>query len=123
MPMPMWVTQINKRFFNKLELKKGERPVMLHLGRSSGREYRTPIDVDRVGDGFIAAVMYSSRSDWVRNVLAAGGAELTVGEERFDLVNPRIISREEALAQLPETFKAPPKFLNVDEYFQADIAR
>ncbi len=44
MPMPLWFGQINKRVFNKMELKKGTRPVLTHVGRSSGTTYQTPLE-------------------------------------------------------------------------------
>ena len=30
--MPKWVAKVNKRTFNKLELKRGKRPVLTHAG-------------------------------------------------------------------------------------------
>lgn len=123
MPMPMWVAQVNKRLFNKLELKRGKRPVLTHVGRSSGKTYRVPLDAHRVDNGFIFILMYGSGSDWVRNVLAAGTASLRIGGEEFDLVSPTVVTRDVAWPQLPETTKAPPGFLNVTEFLQMDIAR
>ena len=87
MPMPLWVGQINKRTFNKLELKRGRRPVITHVGRASGNTYRTPLDAHPVDGGFVFILMYGSGSDWVRNVVAAGTAHLGAGEE-YDLESP-----------------------------------
>ena len=50
--------------------------VLTHVGRKSGKVYRTPINVFRIPNGFIIALTYSSQSEWVKNVLAAGGCEL-----------------------------------------------
>ncbi len=121
MPVPMWVAQINKRIFNKLELKRGARPVLSHVGRSSGKAYRTPLDAHRVDGGFIFIVMYGSDSDWVKNVQAAGTASLQVGGEQFDLVKPRLVGKDAAWEQMPATAKPPPNFLKVTEYLQMDI--
>lgn len=122
MPMPMWVAEINKRFFNKIELRKGERPVLHHVGRSSGTAYHTPLEVHRVDGGFVVALMYGPKSDWVRNLLAGGSAELEIDGEHHKLTNPRIIAKEEALQLLPAAVKPPPDFLNVNQYFQIDQA-
>ncbi len=121
MPVPMWVAQVNKRLFNKLELKRGKRPVLTHVGRSSGKTYQVPLDAHRVDGGFIFILMYGSSSDWVQNVLAAGTASLEVGGEEFDLASPRLVTKDVAWAQLPGTTKAPPKRLNVTEFLQMDI--
>ena len=121
MPMPLWVGQVNKRVFNKLELRRGKRPVLTHVGRSSGATYRTPLDAHAVDGGFIFILMYGSRSDWVRNVLAAGTAHLRAGDKDHELVNPRIVDKQEAFRQLPPETKAPPERLNVDEYLWMDV--
>lgn len=122
MPMPMWVAEINKRVFNKMELKRGQRPVLTHIGRSSGTTYRTPLDAHRVEDGFVFILVYGSESDWVQNVLASGNASLEVEGETFELTSPRLISADEAWTQMPSTATRPPGFLNVTEYLRMDIA-
>ena len=76
------------RTFNKYVLN----PAMLHLagrkhwyaavirhsGRRSGKNYATPVVADRVTDGFILPLPYGTGVDWLRNVLAAGRATITV---------------------------------------------
>ena len=122
MPMPRWVAQINKRFFNKVEIKRGTRPVITHVGRSSGQTYHTPLDAHRVDDGFIFIPLYGSDSDWVKNVLAAESAGLTAGGDEYALTNPRLITADVAKQQLPETVKPPPGLLKVSEYLHMDIS-
>jgi deazaflavin-dependent oxidoreductase (nitroreductase family) len=60
--------------------------VLVHLGRKSGKRYRTPIEVlhhDRERDEFIVSPMFGRRSDWYRNVIAGGLLEVHIrGEER-----------------------------------------
>ena len=46
--------------------------IVVHTGRESGREYRTPVNVFRYQGAFVVALTYGSGADWVRNVLAAG---------------------------------------------------
>ena len=123
MPVPMWVAKVNKRVFNPREIRRGVRPVLTHAGRSSGTAYRTPLDAHPVDGGFIFIVMYGSGSDWVQNVLASGAATLKIGGDEFELVSPRLISKENAWQLLPTTTKAPPSFLRVTEYLQMDVRR
>ena len=52
--------------------------VVVHRGRRSGRRYRTPVNVFATADGYRFALTYGPDTDWVRNVLAAGGL-VTVG--------------------------------------------
>lgn len=122
MPVPMWIAQVNKRVFNKREIKRGKRPVLTHVGRSSGATYHTPLDAHPVDNGYIFIVMYGSESDWVQNILAAGTASLAIGDEKFELVSPKIVSKDAAWQLLESTTKAPPGFLKVTEYLQMDLA-
>lgn len=123
MPVPMWIARVNKRVFNPLELRRGVRPVLTHVGRSSGKTYRTPVDAHAVDGGYIFIVMYGSDSDWVQNVLAAGAATLEIDGDEFELVSPRLVSKQDAWQQLSATTKAPPEFLRVTEYLQMDARR
>jgi deazaflavin-dependent oxidoreductase (nitroreductase family) len=121
--MPRWWTHINKRVFNPLELRRGERPVLTHVGRSSGAVYRTPLDAHPVDGGYVFVLVYSSRSDWVRNTLAAGRARLTVDGRDLELTAPRLITEEEAWRAIGEGVKRPPGFLHIDEYLRMDAER
>ncbi len=123
MPVPRWVAQVNKRVFNPLELRRGVRPVLTHVGRSSGKTYRTPLDAHPVDGGYIFIVMYGSDSDWVQNVLAAGAVTLEIDGDEFELVSPRLVSKEVAWQLLSATTKAPPEYLRVTEYLRMDVRR
>ena len=120
MPMPLWFGHVNKRVFNKRELKKGVWPVITHIGRRSGTTYRTPLEATPVDGGYIFVLMYGSRSDWVQNVLAAGSASLRIGGQEIELTSPRLVNEHAAWQLLPPTKKRPPRFLKVDEYLQMD---
>ena len=116
MPMPLWWGKVNTRVFNPRELRNGNRQVIHHVGRSSRRSYRTPLEAQSVDDGFIFTLVYGSRSDWVRNVMAAGTAKLEVDGDIVDLLEPQLIGPEEAFAQLPADTKRPPGFLKISEF-------
>jgi hypothetical protein len=60
--------------------------------------------------------VYGSRSDWVRNVLAAGTATLEIDGGKVDLVDPVVITADEAFERLPAGAKRPPKLLKIDEF-------
>lgn len=120
--MPTWWGHINKRLFNPRAIREGERPVITHVGRSSGNVYQTPLDAYPVTGGYVFALVYSSRADWVQNVLAAGSASLRLDGEEFALIAPRLITKEAALLVLPPTAKLPPRVLRIGEYLQMDIA-
>jgi deazaflavin-dependent oxidoreductase (nitroreductase family) len=89
--MPLWWGQINKRLFNPKALQNGKWKIINHVGRSSGRAYRTPLDAYEVDGTYVFILVYGPKSDWVRNVVASGQASLEVDDEIVELVSPRIV--------------------------------
>ena len=65
--------------------------VIVHKGRKSGREYRTPVLAWRSGGRLEVGLYYGERAEWVRNVLAAGGAGVVRGGRTWRLGNPRVV--------------------------------
>lgn len=121
-PMPRWWGQVNKRVFNPRELARGERPVLTHVGRTSGKTFRTPLDAHPVEGGYVFILVYGAESDWVRNVLAAGHAGLRINGREIELCRPRLIGEGEAWRVLPPTVKRPPRWLRITEYLRMDLA-
>jgi deazaflavin-dependent oxidoreductase (nitroreductase family) len=66
--------------------------VIRHTGRRCGKCYATPVIADRVADGFVVPLPYGTGVDWLRNVLAAGEATVTVGGRTYDVIDPEIIN-------------------------------
>ena len=122
MPLPRWLAKINKRVFNPGQVKKGKRPVVAHVGRSSGVTYRTPMDAHATNGGFVLVVRYGPESDWVRNILAAGAATLRVGGQDHPLTAPRLVTREEAARELPADYEPGKDFFRAEHYLLMDNA-
>jgi deazaflavin-dependent oxidoreductase (nitroreductase family) len=80
------------RFFNPISRRvAGWLPglgILSYRGRTSGKPYRTPINVFRRGAHFIFALTYGSEANWVKNVLAAGECDLTTRGRTWHLVEP-----------------------------------
>ncbi|MDZ8172959.1 nitroreductase/quinone reductase family protein [Microbacterium xanthum] len=68
--------------------------VIRHRGRTSGKEYETPIATHREGDEFFVTLPYGRGTQWLQNVLAADGATLVVGGEEIAVFDPRIVPIE-----------------------------
>ena len=98
MPLPRSIARANRRVTNRLlGGLAGRLPwfgVVVHTGRRSRRQYRTPVNVFRRGDYSIIALTYGVNSDWVRNVLAAGGCTLETQGRTLRLSRPRLIHDE-----------------------------
>lgn len=107
MSLPRWLAHVNKRVFNPFAIKRGARPVLIHVGRSTGRTYLTPLEAYPVDDGYLFLPMYGPRTDWVKNVLAAGGARLRIDGGEVELVSPRMVRKDVAWQLLPATTFTP----------------
>ena len=116
MPMPLWWGQVNKYLFNPRELRKGERPVLEHIGRSSGTKFQTPLDAHKVDGGYVFILVYGPESDWVQNILSSGSALLKKDGEQVDLTFPRLMKGTEAWPLLGADADRPPGFLKVDDF-------
>src|ERR1700690_1072412 len=90
-----WLAKINIAFTNRITgLFAGWLSgfgILTHVGRKSGKVYRTPVNVFRASNGFIVALTYSSESEWVKNVLAAGGCELQTRGKKYELSAPKVV--------------------------------
>ena len=75
--------------------------ILTHRGRTSGRTYRTPINVFRRGDAYIFLLTYGSDVQWVKNVLASGSCSIETRGRVIKLVEPELITD-------PELRLAPP---------------
>jgi deazaflavin-dependent oxidoreductase (nitroreductase family) len=89
-----WLAKINIAFNNRITgLFAGWLPgfgIPTHVGRKSGKVYRTPVNVFPAPNGFIIALTYSNQSEWVKNVLAAGGCELKTRGRKYQLATPKV---------------------------------
>lgn len=73
-----------------------------HVGRASGRRYRNPVLPHVAGDVVLIPLSFGADVNWVRNVVAAGSADLRFRSEGLRLVEPDIVALEDVLHLLPD---------------------
>lgn len=99
MPIPRTIARLNKAGLNRLTVHVAPWlpgfGVVVHRGRKSGRTYRTPVNIFAAPGGYVIALTYGTESDWVRNVVAAGGCELRTRGRTTTATSPRLY-RDEA---------------------------
>lgn len=69
-----------------------------HRGRKSGRAYSVPVMVQVTADAFVAPVLFGPRTNWLRNVQAAGGCVIRWRGVDHRVVEPELIGPAEARA-------------------------
>lgn len=89
-----------------------------HVGRKSGRRFRTPLLVFKTQNGFAILIGYGLESDWLKNVLAGGPTVLHKWGKAITLANPRIVSKAEAA---PLITPAPRLFYRLFPYNEAAL--
>jgi deazaflavin-dependent oxidoreductase (nitroreductase family) len=70
--------------------------IIVHTGRKSGKTYRTPVVTAKRRDQLAVALPYGDDTDWVKNLLAAGGGEVIRGGRRRPITEPSVLERGDA---------------------------
>lgn len=120
MAVPRFMARINRRFFNPGQVRRGERPVLVHEGRTSGRTYETPLDAHPIDGGFVFFALYGPETDWVRNILQAGRATVRIDGEETPLIHPRLAEKDEVAPLLEAGTALPPAFLGTPIFLRMD---
>jgi len=119
-PLPSSLARLNRLFTNRIlgPLAKAMPMfgVVHHVGRRSGREYRTPVNAFTYLDGYVVALVYGRYSDWAKNVLAAGSCKLETRGRIMDLTDPQFLPTAEGLQAVPALMHLALNGLNVNDF-------
>src|SRR5690625_4999571 len=104
MQLPQRLARFNRHVTNPIQrMWAGWAPsfgILEHVGRRSGKPYRTPLTVFSTLDdgrpGVAILLTYGPDRDWLKNITAAGGAKMRRHGKTFALTDPRVVSRDEA---------------------------
>ena len=92
--------------------------VVKHRGRTSGTEYETVVNAFRKGN-VLAVALAHGKTNWVKNVLAAGEADVHLFRKNVHIVNPRVLPAGTDDPSLPTNIRRGLKKIGA---FVADIA-
>src|SRR5262245_48973745 len=124
-PLGRRIAHVNRRFTNHLTRPFAARlpgfGIVIHTGRRSGREYRTPVNVFSELGGYVVALTYGKESDWVRNVLAAGSCDLVTSGRRVHLGDPELF-HDEARSPVPRPVRPMLRLLGVSDFLRLSTA-
>ena len=118
----------NKHILNPLMLRLAGRKgfyaaALHHMGRKSGNQYATPVRADPTPDGFVIPLPYGTNVDWLKNVMAAGSAELVAGGTVLSVDRPELITAVAAGRHLPVWVKRQLDRQGVSEYLRLYVAK
>lgn len=96
--------RLQRAIINPRQMRSAGTPgayasVIRHRGRITGRPYETPVGAVAVDDGFVIALPYGSRPNWLQNVLASRSATIVSEGRTYRVDQPEIIPMQDVEAQ------------------------
>ena len=70
--------------------------LLIHRGRSSGREYRTPLVIRPVEGGFVIPLPFGDRTQWAKNLVTSGGGTIVWNGRTYEVETPEVIDQATA---------------------------
>ncbi|MGB5794520.1 MAG: nitroreductase family deazaflavin-dependent oxidoreductase [Mycolicibacter algericus] len=104
MQLPQRLARFNRHVTNPIQrMWAGWAPsfgILEHVGRRSGKPYRTPLSVFSTLDdgrpGVAILLTYGPDRDWLKNIIAAGGGRMRRHGKTFAVSNPQVVTKAEA---------------------------
>jgi len=108
MQLPQGLARFNRHVTNPVQrLWAGWLPpfaIVEHVGRRSGKEYRTPVNVFSTTvdgkPGVAILLTYGPDRDWLKNLTAAGGGRMRRNGRSFGIADPQVVTKAEAAPQV-----------------------
>jgi deazaflavin-dependent oxidoreductase (nitroreductase family) len=122
MVFPPWLERMQIKFVNPIT-----RPIARYLptfavikdrGRKSGTPYETVVNASRKGT-LLVVMLSHGKTNWVKNVLAAGEADVHLFRNDVHIINPRVLAAGTDDEELPWMARRAASRVGV---FVADIA-
>lgn len=90
------IRRLNRRLMNRRAMQTAGEPgayasVIRHVGRNTGNVYETPVGVVDTDEGLLISLPYGTTPDWLKNVLAAGSAEMVHEGNAFSVADPELV--------------------------------
>ena len=124
MHLPRFLRRVNRAVTNPLMRTFAwwvpPLAVVHHVGRTSGRRYRTPVLAFPSVRGLVIPLTYGRDVDWARNLVAAHGGEVEQSGRRVALRNPRIVAFGAAEARLPAALRPVFRAMDLPGYVLLD---
>jgi deazaflavin-dependent oxidoreductase (nitroreductase family) len=126
MPLPKGLARFNLKVTNPvlrhLAVRAPGFALVKHVGRRSGTVRTTPVNLFRHGDEYVIALTYGRDSQWVRNVLAAGGFDVVTRGRTLHLTDPEVV-HDPTRALVPAAVRPILQAAGVEDFLVAYSAR
>jgi deazaflavin-dependent oxidoreductase (nitroreductase family) len=124
MPLPKRLARFNRHATNRALGPIAERmpgfAIVEHVGRRSGRAYRTPVAAFARNGMLTIALTYGPDSEWVRNVLAADGCDVRMRGRSMRMRDPRLV-HDETRRAVPTPVRTVLRLMGVADFLQLTV--
>lgn len=118
-----WAVDAVRRFsavFKPYQMRTAGMPgayasVIHHRGRTSGWPYETPVGAVATDDGFVIALPYGTRADWLKNVLASGSATIVHEGRTYQADQPEVLPIAAAADRFPASDRRSQRLFGIDQ--------
>ena len=104
MKFPPWFENFQIKYINPVAVPIARFmpgiTVISHRGRKSGKHFQTAVTAYRKGDT-VAIMLAHGKTNWVKNILASGEADIRLRGRDVHLINPRIVEAGSDETELP----------------------
>lgn len=119
MPIPLKIAKFNKYVTNKFFLIFAgwivPFAIVHHKGRRSGRIYRTPVLAFPTETGFLFALTYGRKVDWVRNIRASGEGVLEYKGEKISFSGVLLRKYDECNDLFPQWVRRSLRRISIED--------
>jgi deazaflavin-dependent oxidoreductase (nitroreductase family) len=95
--------------------------LVYHTGRSSGKEYSTPVVAVKKNEFIYIPLPYGVDTDWFLNVKAAAGCDIKIHGKVYFANNPEIVDASAALSMFSSKLGGALKRAKVDQFLQLKV--
>jgi deazaflavin-dependent oxidoreductase (nitroreductase family) len=104
MAFPPWLERLQIKYFNPVIRPLARYlptfAIIKHRGRKSGKAYDTVVTAYRKGN-VLAVLLAHGKTNWVKNVLTAGEADVHLFRDDVHITNPRVLPAGTDSEELP----------------------
>lgn len=124
MPLSRRLARFNRVVTNRIAGPLASRlpamAVIVHRGRTSGNEYRTPVNCWIDDRAAIVALTYGRGTDWLKNLTAAGGGTVVARGRSHRVGSPELIGIE-GMARMPRVARRILGLIDVTEFAELPL--
>jgi hypothetical protein len=96
--------------------------LLVHRGRTSGREYRTPLVIRPVDGGFVIPMPFGDSTQWAKNLFSAGGGQIVWNGRTYEVDAPEVIDQETAAPSFSGSQRAAVERFGLGSFMRVRIA-